>query len=84
MYGFIMACIELYNTGRNSLSLKSKDLATHTFKKNSRHTHPNPLNASPVSERSAYPLQNYVCFSLLTSRLESFGHTWTEAYYSKF
>jgi len=30
-------------------------------KKNSRCTHQNPLELSPVSERSAYPLQNYVC-----------------------
>ena len=30
---------------------------------------------SPVSERSAYPLQNYIIMlSLLTSVLESFGH----------
>ena len=56
-------------------------------KKNSRHTHQNPQKPSPVSDRSAYPLQNYICFSLLTSRLESFGHTstpsdrpWIEAY----
>ena len=27
-YGFIMACIELYDTDQNSVSLKSKDLAT--------------------------------------------------------
>jgi len=40
----------------------------------SRHTHQNPMKPSPVSERSAYPLQNNVCFSLLTSWLESFGH----------
>ena len=55
--------------------------------KNSRHTHQNPLKPSPVSERSAYPLQNYVCFSSLTSGLESFGHKsttsdrpWIETY----
>ena len=61
------------------------------FKKKSRHTHQNPLKPSPVSERSAYPLQNYVCFSPLTSGLESFGHKstpshrpWIEAYCPKF
>ena len=31
--------------------------------KKSRHTHQNPLKSSPVSGRSPYPLQNYVCFS---------------------
>ena len=36
---------------------------------NSRHTYQHPLKLSPVSEWSAYPLQNYVCFSLLTSVL---------------
>ena len=78
MYGFIMACIELYTTGKNSIILKSKD---------SRHTHQNPLKPSPVSERSAHPLQNYVCFSPLTFGLESFVHKstpsdkpWIEAY----
>ena len=51
------------------------DLSWHALnKKKSRHTHQNPLKSSPVSERSAYPLQNYVCFSPLTSGLESFGH----------
>ena len=74
-----------------SITLKSKDLATRGFQKNSRHTHQNPLKPSPVSERSAYPLQNYVCFSPLTSGLESFGHKstpsdrpWIEAYCPKF
>jgi len=39
--------------------------------KNSSHTHQNLLKLSPVSERSAYSLQSYICFSLLTSGLES-------------
>jgi len=39
-------------------------------KQNCRHTHQNP---SPVSDRSAYPLQNYVCFSPLTSGLETYS-----------
>ena len=43
-------------------------------KKNSRYTHQNLLRSSPVSGSSPYPLQNYVCFSPLTSGLESFGH----------
>jgi len=42
---------------------------------------PKPAEVS-VSERSPYPLQNYVCFSPLTSGLESFG--WIEAYCPKF
>ena len=82
-----MACLELYATGKNSITLKSKDLATCCFQKNSRHTYQNPLKPIPVSERSAYPLQNYIHFSPLTSALESFGHkstpsdrTWIEAY----
>jgi len=43
-------------------------------KNNSRHTHQDPLKPRPVSGRSAYPLQNYSCFSPLTSGLQSFGH----------
>jgi len=53
------------------------------------------MKPSPVSERSAYPLQKYACLSLLTSWLQSFGHkstpserpwieAWIEAYCPKF
>ena len=45
--------------------------------KNSRHTHQNPLKLSPLSERSAYPLQNYICFFLLTSRVREL---WPQIY----
>jgi len=47
-----MACIELYATDKNSITLKSKDLATCGFQINSRHTHQNLLKPSPIS---AYP-----------------------------
>ena len=57
-----------------SNTLKRQGFGYPGFQKNSRHTHQNWLKLSPVSERSAYPLQNYVCFSPLTSGLESFGH----------
>ena len=40
----------------------------------SKKFHQNPLKPSPVSERLAYPLHNYISFSPLTSGLESFGH----------
>ena len=50
----------------------------------------NPAEAEPSSERSAYPLQKYICYSLLTSGLDSFGHKstpsdrpWIEAYCPK-
>ena len=36
--------------------------------------HQNQLKSSPVSEKSVW---NYICFSLLTSGLESFGHNST-------
>jgi len=59
--------------------------------KNVHTTHQNPLKSSPDSGKLSYPLQNYVCFSPLTSGLESFGHKstpsdrpWTEAYCPKF
>jgi len=38
-YGFIMACIEFHVTGQNSVTLKSKDLASRGFQKNSTKTH---------------------------------------------
>ena len=83
-----MTCIELCVIGQKlSITLKMR-IGYHGFPKNSRHTHQNWLKSSPVWERSAYSLQNYVCFSLLTSGLESFGHKstpshrpWIEAYY---
>jgi len=69
--GFIMKCIELCVIDQKlSITLKSEDLAILPFKKNSRHTHQNRLKLSPVSERSAYSLQNYVCFSPLTSKIK--------------
>jgi len=54
----LTSCYRLYLSN----TLKSKDLATLTFKKNSRNTHKNQLKSNPVSERSAYPLQNYICW----------------------
>jgi len=60
------------------------------FQQKYRHTHQNRLMSSPVSEKSTYSLQNYICFSPLTSGLESLGHKsapsdrpWIEAYLSK-
>ena len=53
---------------KNSLShWKARNWLPVAFKKCSRHTHQNSLKLSPVSERSANPLQNYVCFFPLTS-----------------
>ena len=65
-----MACIEpwsktLYHTEKQGFG--------PWLSKNSRDSQQNPLKLSPVSERSAYPLQNYIWFSPLTSGLESFG-----------
>jgi len=76
-----MTWIELVGVGQKlSTTLKSKDLAVVAFKQNSRPTHRNQLKSSLVSERSAYSLQNYVCFSPLTSGLESFGHKSTPSH----
>jgi len=82
-----MTCIELCVIGQN-LSLKSEDLAILAFKKFRTHP-PNRLKSSPVSERSAKSLQNYICFSPLTSVSEIFGHKstpsdrpWIEAYWA--
>jgi len=82
-----MACLELYATGKNSITLKSKDLATCCFQKIQDTPTKTRWSRTQFLERSAYPLQNYLHFSLLTSALESFGHkstpsdrTWIEAY----
>ena len=63
------------------LTLKNKDLATCGFQKQIYTHQLKPAEANPVSER-----KSCVCFSLLTSMLESFGHKstpsnkpWTEA-----
>jgi len=45
---------------KNSITLKSKDLATRGFQKKIHTQPPKPAKAEPSSERSAYPLQNYV------------------------
>jgi len=88
-YRFIMVCTDLPAAGQKSLThwtgypgFQKKKFHTHTSK---------PAEVEPGSERSAYPLQNYVCFSLLTSGLDSFGHKstpsdrpWIEANCPKF
>ena len=53
---FIMACIELHDTGQNSLShWKAKIWLPVAFKNNPGQTYLNPLMPSPVSERSLSP-----------------------------
>ena len=52
MNSFIVACIALHETGQGKdlwLSIKLPDTPTKAH------------NLSPVPERSAYPLQNYLC-----------------------
>ena len=85
---FIMVCTDLPATGQNS---EKQGFGYPGFQKNSTHTHQIRIKLSPVSERLAYPLQNYVHFSPLTSGLESFAHKstpsdrlWIEAYCLKF
>ena len=54
-----MTCIELHDTGTNTVTLKSKDWLPVAFNK----IPDTPLmKPSPVSERSAYPLQNMHAF----------------------
>ena len=66
-----MVCTDLPATGQNS---KKQGFGYPGFQRNSTHTHQIRIKSSPVSERLAYPLQNYVHFSPLTTGLESFGH----------
>ena len=85
-----MACTDLPATSQNTLSQEKQGFGYPWLskkKKNSRHTHNNQQKSSLVSERSAYPLQNYVRFSPLTSGLESFANKstpsdrpWIKAY----
>jgi len=50
MYGFIMACVELYDAGEN------KNLSTCGFQ-----THPpKPSEAEPSFRKVSLPLQNYI------------------------
>ena len=76
--------LPLYHTEKQGFGYLwfSKKFQTHP---------PKPAEGEPSSERSAYPLQNYVCFSPLTSGLESFGfkstpsdRPWIEVYCPKF
>jgi len=82
-----MACIELWAKGQNSITLKSKDLATRGFQKKFL-AHPSkPAEAEPSFRKVSLPPENYACFSPLTSGLESFGHKstpWIEDYCPKF
>jgi len=47
---------------KNSITMKSKDLATHGFQKNSTHTHQNLLKLSPVSEGQPTPAKLRILF----------------------
>ena len=60
----------LYYRSKLSIALKSRDLATCGFPK----IPDTPTKTCPVSERSAHPLQNYICFAPRTSWLVSFGY----------
>jgi len=68
-----MACIGLYATGKNHT--EKQICYPWLSKKNSRHTHQILLKlAEPGFRKVSLPLQSYICFSPLTSGLESFGH----------
>ena len=89
MYWFIMTCIELGVIGKkNSLPHWKARIWLSWLSNKIQDT---PAKTGWSSERSAYSLQNYVCFSPLTSGLESFGHKstpsdrpWIEAYCPNF
>jgi len=66
----INTCIQLDDRGQSSVTLKGKDLATCGFQK----IPDTPTQAEPSYRKVSLPLQNYVCFSLLTCMLESYGH----------
>jgi len=69
-----MNCHSMYWTlcYRRKLSCTEKQGFGYPWLQKKFQTHPpNLLKPSPVSERSAYSLQNYLCFSLLTSDLVS-------------
>ena len=72
---FALGPLQFQSTGQNTyLTSKTVILARLAFKKNSTHFHSNRPKLSPVSESSAHPLQNYVCFFPLTSRPGSYAH----------
>ena len=82
MYGFIMACIELYEARIWLPVALKKKIQTHP---------PKPTEAKPSFRKvSLSPAKQCMLFPL-TSRLESFGHKttpsdrpWIEAYCPKF
>jgi len=65
------------------LSLESLYHSSWQGTQSSQHTlyswgnHQNLLKLSPVSERSAYPLQNYLCFTSLISGFEFWPQTYS-------
>jgi len=82
-----MACIELYAKEKTLYHTEKQGFGYPWLSKIFQTPPQNSLKPSPVSERSAYPLQNYISFSPLTSGLQSFGHKstpsdryWIKAY----
>ena len=80
------------DTGQNSLSHWKQGFGNPWFSKPKFQTHAiKPTETEPSLRKVSLPLQNYVCFSPLTSGLESFGHKstpsdnpWIEVYCPKF
>jgi len=50
----MMACVDLYATGQNSITLKSKDLATRGFQKFQAHP-PKPTETKPSFGKVSVP-----------------------------
>jgi len=55
MYGFIMACIEVYVQAKLSITLKSKDLAICGFPKKFQTHPPKPAEAEPSFRKVSLP-----------------------------
>jgi len=71
MYGFILACIQFKGTGKNSLThWRARIWLPVAFKKiPGTPTKCHWSRAQFQKGRPSYPLQNYICFSPLTSGL---------------
>ena len=73
-----MACIEVQDTGQNSVTLKIKDLATCGFPEDFKHSQ-KLLKLSPVSERPIYHCKSWNVFQPKISLSQALDET----YYSK-
>ena len=71
-YVFVLGPLQFQSTGQSTHLTSKTVILLCWLSRKIQHT--STQTKSPVSESSTHPLQNYICFFLLTSRTGSYAH----------